>query len=111
MKYVVIKTLTLFAATSIGALAYGANEPIEIRIKNKQFVPNKVTVKAGERFKLRLINEDSTSEEFESDTLVIEKFLSPKRKMVITLGPLKPGTYEFYGELNSPPPKGILIAE
>ena len=26
------------------------------------------------------------------------------------LGPLKPGDYEFFGELNLPPPKGVLTA-
>lgn len=100
----------------IGLLSFESSrasekEPIEIRIRNHKFYPDKVTVKAGERFKLKIINEDPTSEEFESNTMVVEKFIGPKRKMTITLGPLKPGKYEFFGELNLATAQGILTAE
>lgn len=97
---------------SINHLALGSDDDaIEIRIKNHKFIPDKVTVKAGQRFKVRIINEDPTSEEFESRTMVIEKFLGPKRKMVVTLGPLKPGKYEYFGDFNPSTCQGVLTAE
>ncbi|HVJ65008.1 MAG TPA: cupredoxin domain-containing protein [Bdellovibrionota bacterium] len=112
MNRSVFFTLALAAAT----LAHTAETPpLEIRIKDgedgkKIFVPDRVTVKAGERFRVLVINETANSEEFESSSMVVEKFLGPRRRATITLGPLKPGEYEFFGELNLPPPKGILTA-
>lgn len=103
--------LLAFFMTVIPYAAMASDDPIEVRIKNHKFYPDRITVKAGTRFKLRLINEDSTSEEFESNTMIVEKFLGPKRKMTITLGPLKPGTYEYFGELNPSTAQGILTAE
>jgi plastocyanin len=82
-----------------------------LRIKNHKFNIEKIEVPAGKKFKIKVINEDSTSEEFESNSMIVEKFLGPKRSLTVTLGPLKPGTYEYFGEFHMKTAKGIVIAK
>ncbi len=83
----------------------------ELRIKNHKFNIEKIEVPAGKKFKIKVINEDPTSEEFESNSMIVEKFLGPKRSLTGTLGPLKPGTYEYFGEFHMKTAKGIVIAK
>jgi hypothetical protein len=83
----------------------------ELKIKDHKYSPELLEVKAGERFKIRVTNEDPSSEEFESRSMIIEKFIGPKRSIVITLGPLKPGEYDFFGDFHPDTAKGKIIAK
>lgn len=107
MKSLLFVIATCFIAQS----GFAEDDLIEIHIKNHAFVPDKILVKANERFKIKVTNEDSTSEEFESKTMIVEKFLAPKRSITITLGPLKPGNYEFFGDFHPQSAKGTLTAK
>jgi hypothetical protein len=69
-------------------------------IKNHRFEPTEIKVPAGQRVRLTVHNQDSTPEEFESHKLNREKVVPPGTKVTIFIGPLKPGTYEFWGEYN-----------
>ena len=80
-------------------------------IKNHSFQPTEVKVPAGQRIKLTVHNQDPTPEEFESHKLNREKIIPPGAKVVIFIGPLKPGSYEFIGEYNEATAKGVVIAE
>jgi len=86
-------------------------EPLELRIKNHRYSPEILEVKAGERFKIRVYNDDPTSEEFESKSMIIEKFIGPQRSILITLGPLKPGTYDFFGCFHPQTAKGKVLVK
>jgi plastocyanin len=83
----------------------------EITLKNHKFEPSVLKVKAGEKFKLEVKNEDASTEEFESNVLNIEKFVGPKKTLKLTLGPLKPGKYPFFGEFHSATAQGEIVAE
>ena len=80
-------------------------------IKNHRFEPTEVKVPAGQRIRLTVHNQDATPEEFESHMLNREKVVPPGAKVVIFLGPLKPGRYEFSGEYNEATAKGVVVAE
>ena len=80
-------------------------------IKNHRFDPVQLKVPAGQRIKLTVHNQDPTPEEFESHKLNREKIIPPGAKVVIYIGPLKPGKYEFVGEYNEATAKGVVIAE
>jgi DNA polymerase III delta subunit len=84
---------------------------IELRIKDHKFNIEKLEVKANEKFKIKVFNDDASSEEFESKTMIVEKFIGPKKSLVITLGPLKPGTYEYFGDFHQSTAKGVLTAK
>ncbi len=76
-----------------------------LTIKDHRFEPSEFQVPAGKRFKLVVKNLDPTAEEFESHDLKLEKVIPGRREASLTVRPLKPGTYEFVGDVslrNSP---------
>lgn len=100
----------------ISSAAMASDEPIELRIRGNKFIPDQIRVKGGKRFRLLVINEDTNMKEFESNTMMIEKFLMPppsrKSKMIITLGPLKKGTtHHFFDEFNQKETFGTVVVE
>lgn len=106
-----IITLLLVLNFNQTLIAEEGESILELHIKDHVYTPNVLEVKAGERFKIRVFNDDPTSEEFESKAMIIEKFIGPKRSIVITLGPLKPGTYDFFGCFHPQTAKGQIIAK
>jgi len=87
--------LLLFCMTAL------AESPVyEIRIKDHLFSPSRLDIPVNTKVKLLIINEDATSEEFESYELNREKVIMGNRKGTIFIGPLKSGTYPFFGEFN-----------
>lgn len=89
-----------------------AEDPIpELIIKDHRYTPEILEVKAGVRFKIKVTNQDPSSEEFESRSMIIEKFIGPKRSIVITLGPLKPGSYDFFGCFHPDTAMGKIIVK
>jgi plastocyanin len=94
---------------AVGAIA--AEPEVALVIKNHRFEPAELKVKAGERVKLIVHNQDSTPEEFESHSLNREKVIPGGQKATIFIGPLKPGRYTFFGEYNEKTAQGVVIAE
>lgn len=88
-----------------------AADSIPLVIKDHRFVPAEVRVPANTKVKLIVENQDPTAEEFESHDLSREKVIAPKSKATIFIGPLKPGSYKFYGEFNPTTAQGVVIAE
>ena len=98
-------------ACSAATWAVAADPEALLVIKNHRFEPAEIKVPAGKRVKLTVHNQDSTAEEFESHKLNREKVIAPGAKVVIFVGPLKPGKYEFVGEYNEATAKGVVVAE
>jgi plastocyanin len=87
------------------------NTEIVIRIKDHKFIPAHVKVPTGKRIKLTIKNEDPTPEEFESYSLNREKIVPAHSQINVYVGPLKAGSYDFFGEFHEKTAQGILIAE
>jgi len=100
-----------FAGLLLASGAQAAEPEILLVIKNHKFEPAEVKVKAGEKVKLIVHNQDSTPEEFESHSLKREKVIPGGQKATILIGPLKPGRYEFYGEFHEKTAQGVVVAE
>lgn len=80
-------------------------------IKDAKFNPEKLEVAAGQKFRLQIHNQGSAAEEFESSDLNREKLIPAGGKITITIGPLKPGSYRFYGEFNPKTAQGVIVAK
>jgi plastocyanin domain-containing protein len=91
--------------------AFAADEPYTIVIKNHRMVPTELEIPKGKKVKLVVDNQDSTPEEFESHSLNREKIIPGNSKATIYIGPLKPGTYEFFGEFNEATAQGRIIVK
>ncbi|MDX1492302.1 MAG: cupredoxin domain-containing protein [Pseudohongiellaceae bacterium] len=84
---------------------------VELVIREHLFYPSELSVPAGQKIKLIVINEDATPEEFESYELNREKVIMGRTRGIVFIGPLKPGEYPFFGEFNIKTAQGKIIAQ
>ncbi|MGI9130677.1 MAG: cupredoxin domain-containing protein, partial [Candidatus Methylopumilus sp.] len=80
-------------------------------IENHQMKPSTIEIPADKKIKLIMTNKDNTPEEFESYDLAREKIIPANSTTELYIGPLKPGRYEFHGELNPKTAKGEVIVK
>ncbi len=111
-KYLIVFLLGIATLTAPTTEA-DAGESLEykLEIKDHKFVTPELKVPAGKKIKLTVYNLDPTAEEFESHDLKREKVIAPNSKAVMLVGPLKPGTYKYFGEFNQDTAQGVIIAE
>ncbi len=89
-----------------------AAKPVfEIEIINHLFEPSTLHIPANTKVKIIIYNRDKTPEEFESYELNREKVIMGRRKAIVFVGPLSPGTYPFFGEFNPHTAQGEIVAE
>lgn len=96
--------------TALGAVSQAA-ETFTLTIKDHRFEPAELAVPANKKVRLVVKNLDSTPEEFESYDLNREKLIAGGKQVAIYVGPLKPGSYRFFGEFNPETAQGRLIAK
>jgi hypothetical protein len=101
-------TLALAALVHSGAEA--APPEFTLVIKDHKFTPTELEVPAGQKIRLVVENQDPTPEEFESYSLNREKIVAGNGEIVLFVGPLKTGKYEFFGEFNMATARGWLVA-
>lgn len=80
-------------------------------VKNHVYQPTELKVPANTKFKIIVHNEDTTPEEFESTDFSREKIVLPNSTITVYVGPLRAGTYGFFGDFHRETAKGRLIAE
>lgn len=107
-----VHPLLLTALTIMGwaAAARSAEPEFSLVIESHRFTPAELVVPAGRKVRLVVENRDPTPEEFESYQLNREKIVPGNGRIVVFVGPLEPGTYEFFGEFNMATARGRLIA-
>jgi hypothetical protein len=101
---------TIFLAALVYSGAQAATPEYTLVIKDHKFTPAELEVPAGQKIRLVVENRDPTPEEFESYSLNREKIVAGNGKIVLFVGPLKPGRYEFFGEFNMATARGWLVA-
>lgn len=97
-------------ATLAVSAARAATPEFTLVIKDHRFTPAELVVPAGQKLRLVIENQDPTPEEFESYTLNREKIVAGNGRIVLFVGPLEPGKYEFFGEFNMATARGWLVA-
>lgn len=99
-------------ALMVGGAAASESQPhtVTLTLSGHRFVPDDVEVPAGQRIRVRLINRDPASEEFDSIDLGVEKDVTPNGQTEFMVGPLKPGAYSFMGELHADTASGTMRA-
>ena len=96
---------------TLGVNAWAAETEIPLVLKDHRFNPPEITAPAGQKVRLVIQNQDATPEEFESYALNREKIVPAGGKIVVYVGPLKPGRYEFFGEFNARTARGWLVVQ
>jgi hypothetical protein len=105
------RIIGLSVLLALSATATAAEPEIRLVIRDHRFTPSEVKAPAGQKVRLVIENQDPTPEEFESYALNREKIVPGGGKVVVFVGPLKPGRYEFFGEFNAKTARGWLVVE
>jgi plastocyanin len=84
---------------------------LRISIKDHRFQPAELKVPANTPVTLVVRNLDPTPEEFESNTLRVEKVVAGNSEITFNFRPLAPGRYRFYGDFNEATAQGAITAE
>jgi len=112
-RFVSLSAALVVALTALFGSSARADEPgvHSIVIKDHKFDPEEVTIPAGTRVRLQVKNMDATPEEFESKQFKVEKVIAGNSEAAIMVGPLKAGTYIFFGDFHENTAKGKLIVQ
>ena len=110
-----VRPFALLLALGTAVLAPGApvladDPPVTIAIKDHQFVPSEVQIRANTKIELIIRNEQTTPAEFESSSLHREKVVAPGSAASIFVGPLKPGRYEFFDDFHTAT-RGVVVVQ
>jgi plastocyanin domain-containing protein len=107
----VTRRLAVAVLMSLSLGTFAQEKDIVITIKDHKFSPDRIEIAAGKKVKILVENKDASPEEFESETLKIEKVIPGNSKATIYVGPLKPGEYKFVGEFNAKTAQGVIVAK
>jgi len=102
-----IAWVTALLALTTAAPALADDLSFAITLKNNQFVPSEVAIPAGVKVKLVVRNDNQMTSEFESTQFHREKVVTPGQEIIVFVGPLDPGSYEFFDDLH-PQTRGHL---
>jgi hypothetical protein len=108
--FTILPVLAAMGALLPSAVAVLAAEAVTLTLKDHRFVPSEVSVPAGERFRIEVVNQDSTPAEFESADLRVEKIVVPGGRIAVMAGPLKPGIYKFFDDYHPDTATGTMTA-
>lgn len=100
----------LIAVVPVAAAATEMPELV-LTIKNHRYEPTTLKAPANIKFKLRVLNKDSTPSEFESSDFNREKIVLPGSTITVLIGPLDKGTYKFFDDFHRDTGQGVLIVE
>jgi hypothetical protein len=95
---------------AVAAPAFADDPVVTITLKEHQFVPAEVPVPAGVKVQLLIKNEQPTTAEFESTVLHREKIVNAGGQITVVVGPLDPGSYEFFDDFHGAT-RGHLVAK
>ena len=103
--------VVLFAQVLAGVSVADNLPEYTLVLKNHVYHPSELKIPAGTKFKIIVRNEDATAEEFESTDFGREKIVLPNATVEVYVGPLKAGTYGFFGDFHQDTAVGRLVVE
>jgi hypothetical protein len=109
-----MKFKVLFAAMLLGlGLTAMASSVLqyELTISNHRFEPTELVIPADTKIQLLVHNKDNLPEEFESNSLHVEKIIGPNQSAIVNVGPLSAGEYGFFGEIHSDTARGRIVVQ
>lgn len=111
MKHRLLVSTAALALCAAG-IAPAADMPeYTLVIKDHKFQPTQITAPANTKFKLKVVNQDSTPSEFESNEFNREKIVLANSSTTVFIGPLGKGHYKFFDDFHRDTSNGVLIVE
>ena len=110
LRCTVSALVSALLALAAAVPAFADDPSFAITLKNNQFVPSEMKIPAGVKVKLVVRNENPTTSEFESNQFHREKVVTPGQEITVFVGPLDPGSYEFFDDFH-PQTRGHLVVK
>ncbi len=82
-----------------------------LTIQDHRYQPTELKVPADTKIRIKVVNRDSTPEEFESTDFNREKIVMPNSSITVFVGPLQAGRYNFFGDFHQDTAQGTLVVE
>ena len=113
MGLALLVALGLWTVGPDGITPAMADDPIsiDVTLKDHRFTPSEIHVPSGHRADLRIQNQDSTAEEFDSSALKVEKIVPAGTSVIVHLRPLGPGRFPFMGEFHPDTAQGAVVSD
>jgi hypothetical protein len=109
------RILHLAAAALVLVFAAGSaradDDNYALAINGHQFVPIEIDIPAGKKVTLTVKNNNTVPSEFESSDLNREKVVVGGSDITVFIGPLRPGSYEFFDDFSPDTPHGHIVAK
>ena len=99
------------AALMAAGPARADGDSYTITLQDHHFTPLQLDLPAGKKVTLTIKNLDPTPSEFESPDLNREKVVVGGGTITVFVGPLRPGSYEFFDDFNADTPHGHIVAK
>lgn len=106
------RLLCLVAFLLLSPLALAQEVPeFTLTIQDHRYQPTELKAPAGTKIRIKVVNRDSTPEEFESTDFNREKIVMPNSSITVFVGPLEAGRYNFFGDFHQDTAQGTLVVE
>jgi hypothetical protein len=109
--WTMVAAVTMALVLGSALAAHGEDATYTLTIKDHRFTPTELELPAGKKITLTVKNLDPTAEEFESIELHREKVVAGGQEIIVYLGPLRPGRYEFFGDFNPQTARGTIVVK
>src|SRR5580704_5849034 len=102
MSRILFLGVTAAAIVALGVIrpAWSGDATYTLTLHDHRFTPLQLDLPAGKKVALIVKNLDATPAEFESTDLNREKVVVGGGTITIFIGPLRPGSYEFFDDFN-----------
>ena len=102
--------ILVLLALSFAPPVHAADTTASLTMQNRAWNPGELNVPAGQRIELHVKNMDAQAIEFESEAMHREKVIPAGQEVVVNIGPLRAGSYEFINDFN-PTARGHVVAK
>lgn len=111
MRILFLSPTILAGVLFINSSALAAEpSPLMLAIHDNRFEPEQLTLPTGIKLKLLIRNLDTNPIEFESFDLSREVIVPGRGEVTIYVGPLEPGSYQFFNDFNHEM-RGSIVAK
>ena len=80
--------------------SWAQSATVRLTLKGNRFQPAEVSAPANTPITIIVKNDDATAAEFESNTLRVEKIVTPGATITLQIRPLAPGRYRFFNDFH-----------
>lgn len=110
LKRVLSRALLASLLTLAGPVLADGTPSHQVNIRNQGFTPAEVSIPAGTKVELVVVNEDALPAEFESYDLSREVVVPGHSQVKIFIGPLDAGKYRFFNDFHQQSEGWIVVA-